>query len=115
MNPIRATVDALAAEWAKHCQQTWFSSNLSHYLDHRAYRELSALGPEALPFIMEHYRADDLPWEFVLQEITGLRFIEDPNAYNPTEVKSRWLEWWAQQGQDAEALSRGTRPASRSE
>ena len=110
MNATEEKVAALAGEWAEHCRGAWFSSNLSRYLDHPAYRQLAALGPEALPFIMEHYRADDLPWEFVLQEITGLRMMDDPGAYNPTEVKRRWLEWWAGRSQHGNGAALGERP-----
>ena len=102
MDVVKEKVDTLAAEWADHCRRTWFSSNLAHYLDHPAYRELVALGPDALPSIVEHYRGDDLPWEFMLQEITGIRMM-DPGAYNPAEVRRRWLEWWAGQGQNGAA------------
>src|SRR5947209_27453 len=109
MDIIKSRIEALASEWGEHCHQTWFSSNLSHYLDHPAYRELVALGPEAVPIIMDHYRRDDLPWEFVLQEITGVRMIDDLSAYNPTEVRQRWLDWWADQAQNGGfALTRKT-------
>src|SRR5262249_23793903 len=97
MNSLNTKVDALAAEWGEHCHRMCFPSNLSHYLDHAAFRQLTALGPDAVPSMMEHYRGDDLPWEFVLQEITGIRMIDDPNAYNPTEIKRRWFDWWATQ------------------
>src|SRR5262245_43368789 len=106
MSTTKDKVDALAAEWAEHCRRVWFSSNLSRYLDHPAFRQLVALGPDALPHVQAHYQADDLPWEFVLQEITGVRMIEDPNAYSPPEAKSRWLEWWAAQPQNGDAASR---------
>ena len=96
MEPAKR-VDALAREWAEHCRAVWFSSDMRRYLDHPSYRELIGLGRAAVPAIIEHYRHDELPWEFVLQEITGLRFIEDPDAYSPAEVKDRWLRWWAEQ------------------
>ncbi len=111
MITMKAKVDDLAAEWAEHCRRVWFSSNLSHYLDHAAYRQLVALGPDALPHIMERYQADELPWEFVLQEITGARVIEDPNAYSPAEAKAYWLRWWAEQAQNGDAGSRPQRVA----
>src|SRR5947209_9323026 len=100
MDVVKTKVDALAADWAAHCHRLWFSSNLSHCLDHPAYRALVGLGAEAVPSILEHYSTDDLPWEFVLQEITGIRMIDDPAAYNPLEVKQRWLDWWAAQQQN---------------
>ena len=61
------------------------------------YRALVELCTEAVPFIMEHYSTDQLPWEYVLEEIAGIRMMEDPGAHNPLAVKQRWLEWWAAQ------------------
>jgi hypothetical protein len=46
---------------------------------------------------MKRYQTDDLPWEFVLDEITGLHMIEDRNHFSPPEVKKRWFDWWERQ------------------
>jgi hypothetical protein len=88
---------ALANAWTQHCQRVRFSSQLEHYLDHPAYHQLVALGPPAIPFIMERYQADPLPWGFVLQAITGIPMIADPNDFSPAEVKQNWLRWWHEQ------------------
>jgi hypothetical protein len=87
---------------------------LADYLNHPAYHQLAGLGHDALPRIMELYEGDDLPWEFVLEAITGIRLIEDRNAYSPTEIKKRWLEWWEGQGpnRDATALERNPAPSA---
>jgi hypothetical protein len=86
--------NALATEWAQHCDRVSFSSKISSYLDHPSYRSIVALGEPAIPLIVERYRQDDLPWGFALQEITGVKMIEDPGSFKPKEVKRRWLEWW---------------------
>ncbi len=91
----------LTEEWAEHCQNVIFSSNIYDYLNHPAYRQLIQLGEPAIPHIMERYREDDLPWGFVLDEITGSHVIENPDNFNPREVKKRWLEWWHEQFQKA--------------
>jgi hypothetical protein len=91
---LRAEFDALADEWERHRQKIWYSSNIRDYLDHPAVRKLVGLGRPAIPLIIERYKKDQLPWGFVLQEITGVKIIEDPNRFNPDEVKRRWVEWW---------------------
>lgn len=87
----------LAKEWTEHCQAVMFSSNIYDYLNHPAYRQLVKLGRPAIPYIIEKYREDDLPWGFVLDEITGLKVIQDPNHFSPLEVKRFWMEWWKKQ------------------
>ncbi|MDM8552154.1 hypothetical protein QUF72_18865 [Desulfobacterales bacterium HSG2] len=89
----------LAEEWTEHCQSVIFSSDIYDYLSHPAYRKLTELGEPAVPHIMEQYGQDDLPWGFVLDEITGFQLIENPDSFSPPEVKRRWLEWWEQQFQ----------------
>ena len=49
------------------------------------------LGPVTLE------QADCLQWGFVLDEITGLGVIEDPDDFSPVEVKQRWITWWQRQ------------------
>ncbi len=88
-------VQELAAQWQQHCRRVSFSSNTGDYLNHPAYRQLIELGPAAVPLIMRRYQTDGLPWEFVLQEITGVRFIDNSGAINGADVQRRRLEWWA--------------------
>ena len=89
--------DSLAADWEAHCRSVWYSSNLSDCLSHPAYRRLVELGPAAVPRIIARYKTDDLPWAFVLgKKSPGVRMIEDPDRFNPAEVKRRWIEWWEQ-------------------
>ena len=86
--------DALAQQWSAHCRSVALSSNMNDYLNTGAYRELVNLGTPAIPYIMERYRINDLPWGFLLDDITGLHMIEDRNHFSPSEVKKRWLDWW---------------------
>lgn len=87
-------VKTLAEAWEAHRQSVIFSSNIKDTLDCPAYPSLVALGEPAVPFIIERYRTDDLPWGFVLQDITGVRMIDNPRAFRPDEVRRRWIEWW---------------------
>jgi hypothetical protein len=78
---IAERFNALADRWQEHADSVWYSSSMKDYLDHPAYRELVALGLPAIPFIVGRYQQDDLPWGFALQEITGVKIIEDPNTF----------------------------------
>lgn len=87
--------ELLAGQWVSHCENVALSSNINDYLDHPAYRELIALGDEAIPLIIERYRDDVFtPWGFLLDDITGLNMIEDRNRFRPADVRQRWLDWW---------------------
>lgn len=81
----------LAEAWAQHCKSVFFSSNIADSLRHPAYRQLIELGPAVVPMIMERYETDEMPWECVLQEITGINLSEDDG---PGESYQRRLEWW---------------------
>lgn len=94
---LKDKFDTLADQWAAHCQSVMLSSNINDYLDHPTYDQLIALGKPAIPYIIERYKRDDLPWGFVLDDITGLRIIENRQRFSPPQVKKRWLEWWEQQ------------------
>ena len=85
---------ALTDEWEAHRQSVLFSSKIRDTLNHPAYRALVDLGDPALPLIIERYRTDSLPWAFVLQEITGVRMIDDPGSFRPDELRRRWIDWW---------------------
>lgn len=87
----------LAKQWSEHCDRVVFSSDIKDCLNDPAYLGLIKLGQPAIPHIMERYRVDDLPWGFVLDEITGLHMIQDPNDFSPPEVRRKWQEWWAKQ------------------
>ncbi len=89
----------LAGEWSEHCQKVVLSSDINDYLNHPAYHKLTELGTPSVPYIMERYKKDNLPWGFVLDEITGFHMIEDSDNFSPPEVKTRWTEWWDQQFQ----------------
>ena len=92
--------EALTSQWADHCERVVLSSNVRDYLAHPAFRGLVALGHEAVPYIMARYEDDDfLPWGFVLDEITGLGMIVNPNQFNPAEIQDRWLTWWQTEGE----------------
>jgi hypothetical protein len=97
----KAKFEALADQWAAHCRKVMFSSKTSDYLDHSAYRDIVAMGEPAVPFVIERYRTEDLPWSFALQEITGVQMMKNPADYRPKDLKKRWIEWWEQKQNEA--------------
>jgi hypothetical protein len=91
--PERFTL--LAKEWTEHCQRTSASSHIDDSLAHPSFHGLIELGPPAVPLIMERYTTDELcPWEFVLEEITKVKFIENRNEIIWGEVMKKRLAWW---------------------
>lgn len=86
----------LADEWQQHCRRMGFSSKMSTFLEHPSYRQIVALGEPAIPLIIERYRQDHLPWGFALEEITGMKMVEDTRSFKPKDVKQKWLDWWDQ-------------------
>ena len=91
---IEEQLDALAAEWRIHCQRVSFSSNPAAYLNHPAFGQLVALGNAAVPEIMRRYSADEMPWEAVLERISGVNFQDDPAVFDGAVIHERRLKWW---------------------
>ena len=85
----------LSEQWAEHCRKTSHSSKIEDYLNDTSFRGLVELGPPAVPLIMEHYATDELrPWEFVLEEITKVKFIQNRDEIIWGEVIKKRLDWW---------------------
>ncbi len=103
---IAEDFETRATKWARHCQSVMLSSDISDYLNHASFHRLVELGRDVIPYIMARYEKDNLPWGFVLEKITGLGKIQDPNRFNPTETKKRWLQWWEteQQADEKDAV-----------
>ncbi len=94
LDDISSKFNTLADQWEKHCQNVALSSNIKDYLNFPAYNQLVALGFPAIPYIMERYKNDNLlPWEFVLDDITGLHKIQDRENFNPQLLKKEWFDW----------------------
>lgn len=88
----------LTNEWMAHCQKNAASSNIEDLLNHPSFRGLIALGLPAVPLIMQRYTSDEqCPWEFVLEEITGVKFIKNRNEIMWDDVTRRRLAWWNDQ------------------
>jgi hypothetical protein len=85
--------------WDLHCQRHKNSSVDEDFLNCKSYRALVAMGKPAIPFIMQAYSRKDWehdmrPWQFLLDDITGLGMIGNRDDYSPREVRERYLAWW---------------------
>jgi hypothetical protein len=95
---LAETFDTLAKEWAEHCRRVMHRSNPADYLRCPAYQRLVALGPAAVPLVMERYESDtSVPWESVVEAITGTSMTKDPTFIDPDEVLRLRTEWWARE------------------
>ncbi|MCP4348902.1 MAG: hypothetical protein GY795_25765 [Desulfobacterales bacterium] len=86
----------LVEEWSEYCRSDETLLFSFHYelLDHSACRRLIELGEPAISLIMEQYKKDNLPWGYILREITGIDMAKKKGYYDSKEVKREWMEWW---------------------
>lgn len=93
-----------AGEWKAYCEQPEIelSSDIQAVLDCEPFRKLVGMGKPVIPPIMGRFETngdgikirDGLRWEFVLQDITGEPFIDDPGDIDFQDARRRCLEWW---------------------
>jgi hypothetical protein len=72
-------------------RETWYISSVRKRTSHPAYLKLIALGPQAVPLIIDELRKQPDQWFVALESITR----EDPgvNATNMRELSESWLAW----------------------
>jgi len=93
---LTTTFDDLAGQWSRHCEQVAYSSNMSDRFTHPAFQQLIDLGPDSVPLMIRRLAddSDGCPWEFVLQELTGVRFLRDPDRFDLSSARRQRLDWW---------------------
>ena len=86
-------------EWMEHCHETRVSSITLDYLDCDAYRNIVAMGEQAMPLILEKAKSDPhshlvdhiVP---LLKEIVGDDYKIPEELYEKTkEIRTHALEW----------------------
>jgi len=99
-NDTKAKFDQLANAWAENRSKHAMSSRTGIFLNGPEMSQIVAMGPAIIPFALERYQSESWPWAFVLQDITGLVFVENANHFATDQL--RWLvtNWY-------EALSKG--------
>ena len=93
---IKAFED-LARKWKSHCDSVLVSSFMEDRLETPHFEALANLGREYLPLIIERYRQDQLPWNFVLERITRAYPPVNPGSFSPAKERQKWLEWWSRE------------------
>lgn len=93
--PIEEVFGILAEKWKR---ETAIISSVTKKLRHPAYREIVALGTDAVPLILAELARRPDHWFAALEEITG----EDPVPVTDRKVLSKaveaWIEWGISKG-----------------
>lgn len=65
---------------------------------HPSYREITAMGLEAVPFILSELQKNSDHWFAALHEITGANPVPADKAGIVPEMRKAWLEWGEKHG-----------------
>lgn len=83
----------LADEWER---DTQFTSSLTEWLIHPAFRRILALGPNALPLLLQRFRSDPIRWFWALEPVAGENPAEGIEDLD--QVVDTWLSWAESRG-----------------
>jgi hypothetical protein len=78
----------LAAEWKNGTQ---FISSSDERILHPAYQSIIALGPSAVPFVLEELQSNHGHWFWALHFMSGENPV--PEGANISQARTAWLEW----------------------
>jgi hypothetical protein len=81
----------LTAQWKK---DTRHSSMTRKIVEHRAYRQIVAMGSKVVPFILADLEKTNAPWFTALREISGENAV--PFRAGGTKIKemvAAWIAW----------------------
>jgi hypothetical protein len=106
--PVGERFEQLYEEWSRSLQQgaALYSSSDRDFIQNPPFEAIVALGPDALPFIMEKLRSDAHAHFLIhaLARITGKQFSPEEIAasHSPADgpignqaFARLWLSWWA--------------------
>lgn len=85
----------LAEQW--HWETDFYSMSWQ-ILDHPAYREITAMGEVALPWILRDLEQTGGHWFEALRTITGQDPASDARPGRIGQIREAWLEWGRSQG-----------------
>jgi hypothetical protein len=80
----------LAAAWQ---EAVAYHSSTTLRNNHPAYREIIALGPDVVPFLLRDLAEHQTHWFAALREITGASPIPASAAGNIPKMVEAWLLW----------------------
>lgn len=82
--------DRLALEWE---EETRFLSSVHQIAMNRAYQQIIALGPVAVPLILRRMTETPGHWFWALQAITGEDPVQVEHAGDVRAMTADWLRW----------------------
>src|SRR4051794_5411744 len=75
-----------------------FQSSPMVRINHPAHREIVAMGPVVIPFMLREVEARHAHWYDALQEITGADPIPEVDAGIIARMAQAWLNWAREHG-----------------
>lgn len=100
--PDRATFAKLADEWVRERPR---GLDLHFTLEHPAYQQIIAMGPPAVPWLLQRLAERPDHWFAALHQITGASPVPPESRGRFREMTNAWLEWGRQQGYTWESVA----------
>ena len=92
---LQERFDALVREWQR---ATGSASSFTEIVGHRAYRDIIAMGQEAVPMILRDPEREPKQWGPALSAITGAHPVPKEHAGRIKEIARGWLSWAKEHG-----------------
>ena len=86
---------ALVSQWKRDRGPYSSSAKLA---DHPAYRQIIALGKEAIPLLLRELEREPDHWFRALHALTGANPVPEASRGKIVEMAAAWLQWGRQQG-----------------
>ncbi len=86
----------LVSEWKQ--QRNEYSSDPREWAMCPAYQKIIAMGPEAIPLVLNELRRRPDHWFWALDMLTDANPIQADHCGNFTEMVSDWLQWGRNNG-----------------
>ncbi len=95
--PVERKFHSLVAAW-KGTTACSVSSSLSELFAHPAYRQIVAMGGEAVPLLLAELEREPDWWFNALKEMTGADPVPAASQGKLAEMTNAWLDWGRAQG-----------------
>ena len=92
---VEQTFRRLAAQWTA---DTQFLSDARRIVEHPAFRQIIALGPEVVPFMLRDLEVQPSLWVWALPELTGENPVPASDGGNIRKMSDAWLQWGRAKG-----------------
>jgi hypothetical protein len=93
--PVEQRLRRLEAQWLA---DTQFLSDARRIIDHPAFRQIVALGREAVPTLLRDLQAQPSLWVWALSEMTGEDPVTPADAGNVRKMSDAWVAWGKARG-----------------